>query len=72
MDEGLEELLAQVPAGDSAQAVQKEVNYSQEHRQRMDYPEAQKRGKPIGSRAVESTCRQGQCCFTCPGQYWSQ
>ena len=68
----LEEILAQMPAGASAQAVQKEVNYFQEHRQRMDYPEAQKRGEPIGSGAVESTCRQGQCRFKRPGQYWSQ
>lgn len=70
--ERLEEILAQMPAGASTQAVQKEVNYFQEHRQRMDYPEAQKRGEPIGSGAVESTCRQGQCRFKRPGQYWSQ
>lgn len=70
--ECLEEILAQMPTGASAEAVQKEVNYFHEHRERMDYAEAQKRGEPIGSGAVESTCRQAQCRFKRPGQYWSQ
>jgi hypothetical protein len=70
--ERLEGILAQMPAGTSAQALQKEVNYFQEHRDRMDYAQAQKRGEPIGSGAVESTCRQAQCRFKRPGQYWSQ
>lgn len=70
--ERLEEILAQMPAGASAQAVQKEVNYFHEHRNRMDYAEAQKRGEPIGSGAAESTCRQAQCRFKRPGQYWTQ
>jgi hypothetical protein len=33
---------------------------------------AKRRGEPIGSGAVESTCRQTQCHFKRPGQYWSQ
>ena len=69
--ERLEEILAQMPAGAPAAAVQKEVNYFHEHRDRMDYPTAQQRGEPIGSGAVESTCRQAQCRFKRPGQYWS-
>lgn len=68
----LEEILAEMPAGASAEAVQKEVNYFQTHRDRMDYRAGRRRGEPIGSGAVESTCRQSQCRFKRPGQYWSR
>jgi hypothetical protein len=68
----LEEILAQLPAGATAQAVEKEVNYFHEHQDRMDYRAARRRGEPIGSGAVESTCRQTQCRFKRPGQFWSR
>ena len=68
----LEEILAQLPAGKAAEAVEKEVNYFHEHQGRLDYPAAQRRGEPIGSGAIESTCRQTQCRFKRPGQYWSR
>jgi hypothetical protein len=32
---------------------------------------SRRRGEPIGSGAIESTCRQAQCRFKRPGQYWS-
>jgi hypothetical protein len=69
--EQLEEILAQLPKGQSAQAVEKELNYFRQHQQRMDYRAGQRRGEPIGSGAVESTCRQAQCRFKRPGQYWT-
>src|SRR5216684_1605339 len=68
----LEEILAELPAGPSAEAVQKEVHYFHEHQDRMDYRAGWRRGEPIGSGAIESTCRQAQCRFKRPGQYWSQ
>ncbi len=70
--EQLEEILVQMPSGAAAQAVQKEVNYFHEHQDRMDYRSGRRRGEPIGSGAIESTCRQTQCRFKRPGQYWSQ
>jgi len=70
--EQLEEILAELPAGTSADTVQKEVNYFHEHRDRMDYRAGRRRGEPIGSGAIESTCRQTQCRFKRPGQYWSR
>lgn len=70
--EQLEEILAGMPAGACAEAVQKEVNYFQTHRDRMDYRAGRRRGEPIGSGAIESTCRQSQCRFKRPGQYWSR
>ena len=68
----LEELVAGLPAGAAAAAVQKEVDYFHEHQERMDYRAGRQRGEPIGSGAIESTCRQAQCRFKRPGQYWSQ
>ncbi len=70
--ERLEEILAGMPAGAAVKAVQKEVNYFHEHQNRMDYRAGRRRGEPIGSGAIESTCRQTQCRFKRPGQYWSQ
>jgi hypothetical protein len=70
--EQLEEILAGLPAGASAETIQKEVNYFHEHQDRMDYRAGRRRGEPIGSGAIESTCRQTQCRFKRPGQYWSQ
>ena len=68
----LEDILAELPAGASAEVVQREVNYFHEHQDRMDYRAGRRRGEPIGSGAIESTCRQAQCRFKRPGQYWSQ
>lgn len=52
--------------------VGKELDYLQTHRQRMDYATAQKRGEPLGSGAMESTCRQYQVRFNRTGQFWSR
>lgn len=52
--------------------VEKEVNYLQANRARMDYGTARKRGEPLGSGAMESTCRQYQVRFKRTGQFWSQ
>jgi len=68
----LEEALAAMPAGAAAQAVTKEVAYFHEHRERMDYRAGRRADQPIGSGAVEATCRQTQCRFKRPGQFWSQ
>jgi hypothetical protein len=68
----LEEALAEMPAGAAAQAVAKEVAYFQEHQARMDYRAGRRAGEPIGSGPVEATCRQAQCRFKRPGQFWSK
>lgn len=68
----LEEILAGLPSGGAAEAVKKEINYLRGHQHRMDYRNGSQHGEPIGSGAVESTCRQAQCRFKRPGQYWSQ
>ena len=53
------------------QAAEAELAYLENHRHRMDYAAAQRAGEPIGSGAIESTCRQYQCRFKRPGQFWS-
>jgi len=68
----LEDLMKQMPPGTAADQVEKEVNYLREHQNRMDYRLGARRAEPIGSGAIESTCRQAQCRFKRPGQYWSQ
>lgn len=68
----LEEALAGMPGGAAAQAVAKEVDYFHEHQGRMDYRAGRRAGEPIGSGPMEATCRQYQCRFKRPGQFWSQ
>jgi hypothetical protein len=68
----LDEVLAGLPAGSAAEAVAKEVAYFHEHQDRMDYRAARRAGEPIGSGPVEATCRQTQCRFKRPGQFWSR
>jgi hypothetical protein len=68
----LEEALAEMPGGTEAQTVAKEVAYFQEHQARMDYRVGRRAGEPIGSGPVEATCRQTQCRFKRPGQFWSK
>lgn len=68
----LEEALAAMPARAAAQTVAKEVAYFHEHQERMDYRAGRRAGEPIGSGAIEATCRQTQCRFKRPGQFWSQ
>lgn len=51
--------------------VQSERNYLENHRDRLDYRDAQERGEPLGSGAMESTCKQYQTRFHRSGQFWT-
>lgn len=68
----LEEALAGLKDPAAVATVTREVNYFHEHEQRMDYRAGARRGEPIGSGPAEATCRQYQCRFKRPGQFWSQ
>lgn len=68
IDEAIE--LQQDP--EKTQTIRRERNYIAAHRNRMDYDNAQKQNEPIGSGAIESTCKQYQCRFKLSGQFWSQ
>ena len=52
--------------------LEREIGYFENHRERLDYRAGKARGEPLGSGAMESTCRQYQCRFKRPGQFWTQ
>lgn len=54
------------------EAVQGERNYLANNEQRLDYKGAKKRGEPLGSGAMESTCKQYQVRFHRSGQFWTR
>jgi hypothetical protein len=69
----LKELAALKPGrGAAGKIIQREQNYFASHQRRMHYEQIAERGWPIGSGAVESACRQKQCRFKRPGQFWTR
>lgn len=58
--------------GPAREQVDKELGYLQSNQSRLDYAAAKRRGEPLGSGAMESTCRQYQVRFKRTGQFWSQ
>jgi hypothetical protein len=60
-----------LPRGAAGEVVLREQRYFAGHAGRMNYQELAQRGWPIGSGAVESACRQRQCRFKRPGQFWT-
>lgn len=71
--EGLEQLRATIRkiTQDQRQAIDREINYFQAHKIRMDYKSGKALGQPVGSGAIESTCSQYQRRFKLTGQFWS-
>lgn len=57
--------------GEAGETVRREQNYFANQAGRMNHREWSKRGWPIGSGPVESACRQKQCRFKRPGQFWT-
>jgi hypothetical protein len=68
--EGLRATLDQFTASQQ-EAIERELGYFEEHKDRMDYKTGESLGQPVGSGAVESTCSQFQRRFKLPGQFWS-
>jgi hypothetical protein len=66
----LEELKPRL-AESAATAADKAIEYYQNNQKRMKYKEGRKRNEPLGSGAIESTCRQLQCRMKRCGQFWS-
>lgn len=61
----------EVPVGADGEIVRREQGYFASHARRMNYRTLSRRGWPIGSGPVESACRQKQCRFKRPGQFWT-
>ena len=60
------------PRGKRGKTVRKAQTYFAGQSERTNYKEIAQRGWPIGSGPVESACRQSQCRFKCPGQFWTE
>jgi hypothetical protein len=67
----LEQLRERVE-GAARETLAREAAYLQTHRDRLDYGKAKTKGEPLGSGAMESTCRQYQVRFKRTGQFWSR
>lgn len=61
----------EAPKGEAGEIVRREQNYFASHEQRMNYQSWSERDWPIASGPVESACRQKQCRFKRPGQFWT-
>lgn len=55
----------------AAKAATEAIEYYRNNQGRMKYVGGQRRGEPLGSGAIESTCRQMQCRMKRCGQFWS-
>jgi len=55
----------------AAKAATEAIEYYQNNQKRMKYVGGKRRGEPLGSRTIESTCRQMQCRMKRCGQFWS-
>jgi hypothetical protein len=55
-----------------AETVSTTVEYYTNNLSRMNYLEGDQLHEPVGSGAIESTCRQMQRRMKCCGQFWSQ
>lgn len=68
----LEEILPELEAS-RREKVARHVRYFKGQEERMrDYAKAKERGEPLGSGAIEATCRQYQTRFKQPGAYWTK
>jgi hypothetical protein len=66
------EVVAKGKRGTTREVLDKEINYFGSNLHRMKYTQGRKLGEPLGSGAIESTCRQYQCRFKRPGQFWTR
>ncbi|MPN02091.1 hypothetical protein SDC9_149304 [bioreactor metagenome] len=58
-------------AESAAKVAQDTIDYYQKNEKRMKYKQGRNRKEPLGSGAIESTCRQLQCRMKRCGQFWS-
>jgi len=58
-------------AGAAAKAAGEAIEYYGNNQARMKYKEGRRLKEPVGSGAIESTCRQLQCRMKRCGQFWS-
>ena len=69
--ESLQEINPNIYTANQQKVLEREINYLDTHKNRMDYKSGKSIGEPIGSGAIESTCAQYQRRFKLTGQFWS-
>ncbi len=67
----LEEITLDADETAKRKALERELGYMNNHKDRMDYKQGKALGQPVGSGAIESTCSQYQRRFKMTGQFWS-
>jgi hypothetical protein len=67
----LDEVLTKL-RGSKREAAQAERNYLDNNRSRLNYKGAKDCGEPLGSGAMESTCKQYEGRFHRSGQFWTK
>ena len=67
----LEELKPRLATA-AAKAADETIEYYQNNQKRMKYTQGRKCKEPVGSGAIESTCRQLQCRMKRCGQFWTK
>lgn len=68
--EDLDELIERLH-GAQQETVQAQRDYLDKNRERLNYKGAKEKGEPLGSGAMESTGKQYERRFHCPGQFWT-
>lgn len=68
----LQELAPKLKATGARKATHSAIEYFSNNDKRLKYVEGERRNEPLGSGAIESTCRQVQCRMKRCGQFWSR
>ncbi|MSU36301.1 MAG: hypothetical protein EXS36_14635 [Pedosphaera sp.] len=65
----LQELAPKLTPADAKEAARRAIEYYSNNEKRLKYVEGERRNEPVGSGAIESTCRQLQCRMKRCGQF---
>ena len=68
----LQELAPKLKPADAKEAAHRAIEYYSNNEKRLKYVEGERRNEPLGSGAIESTCRQLQCRMKRCGQFWTR
>lgn len=68
----LQELASKLKPAQAKEATRSAIEYYSNNAKRLKYVEGERRHEPLGSGAIESTCRQVQCRMKRCGQFWTR
>jgi len=68
----LQELAPKLKPSPAREATLSAIEYYSNNAKRLKYLEGERRNEPLGSGAIESTCRQLQCRMKRCGQFWTR